>query len=111
MLPQAIAGGTLFAAPTCASRAADELVQVAAIANLASRRTNHRIFRATPTRLAKEPADKATNEGNGEYWGFGNIRFSVNWHGDSDGCQLRDHHRRGQYGYDRNCAVPHFSIF
>ena len=35
----------------------------------------------------------------------------MNWHGDSDGCQLQDHHRRGQYGYGCNCAAPRFQHF
>jgi hypothetical protein len=46
----------------------------------------------------------AINEGNGEDWHFGNI--SVNWHGDSDDRQLRDHYRRGQYGYGCSRAAP-----
>src|SRR6202022_3993700 len=43
---------------TCASRTAAELVQVAAIANRANTRTNHRIFSSAPTRLAKKPTDR-----------------------------------------------------
>ena len=35
----------------------------------------------------------------------------MNWDGDSDGCQLQDHHRRGQYGYGCNCAAPRFQHF
>jgi hypothetical protein len=41
-------------------------------------------------------------------WRFGNTRFSVNRYGDSGGCQLREHHGRGQFGYNRNCGAPHF---
>src|ERR1700704_5054206 len=66
-------------------------------------------------RLAKRPADrrstKVINEGNGEDWRFGNMRFPANRYGDSDDGRLRDHHRRGQYGYNRNCTAPHFYHF
>src|ERR1700716_1283445 len=66
-------------------------------------------------RLAKRPADrrstKVINEGNGEDWRFGNMRFPASRYGDSDDCPLRDHHRRGQYGYNRNCTAPHFYHF
>ena len=48
------------------------------------------------------------NEGNGKDWRFGNVRFSVNWYGDSDDRQLQDHHRRRRYGYGCSRAVPHF---
>src|SRR3979411_2014867 len=67
-------------------------------------------------RLAKRPADrrstKVINEGNGEDWRFGNMRFPANRYGDSDDGRLRDHHRRGLYGYNRKIArPPHFYHF
>jgi hypothetical protein len=43
-----------------------------------------------------------TNEASVKGRCFGNMRFSVNWYGDSDDAQLRGHHRRGEYGYSRN---------
>jgi len=52
-----------------------------------------------------------TNEASVEGRCFGNMRFSVNWYGDSDDAQLRDHHRRGEYGYSRNCPAPLFYRF
>src|ERR1700694_3555295 len=70
-----------------------------------------REFTAPKSSRGEGASWQATNEGNGEDWRFGNMRFSVNWHGDSDGCRLRDHHRRVQYGYNRNCAAPHFHHF
>src|SRR5258708_35718530 len=39
------------------------------------------------------------------------MRFPANRYGDSDDGRLRDHHRRGQYGYNRNCTAPHFYHF
>jgi hypothetical protein len=35
----------------------------------------------------------------------------VSWHGELDDWQLRDRHRHGQCGYDRNRAAPHFRLF
>ena len=39
------------------------------------------------------------------------MRFPANRYGDSDDGRLRDHHRGGQYGYNRNCTAPHFYHF
>src|SRR6267378_6656757 len=39
------------------------------------------------------------------------MRFPANRYGDSDDGRLRHHHRRGQYGYNRNCTAPHFYHF
>src|SRR4030081_2494460 len=39
------------------------------------------------------------------------MRFPEHRYGDSDDGRLRDHHRGGQYGYNRNCTAPHFYHF
>jgi hypothetical protein len=63
---------------------------------------------AKPSIKDESSAAIARSRDEGADWGFGNIGFSVSWYGDSDDCQLRDHHQRRQYGYNRNCGVTFF---
>jgi len=60
-----------------------------------------------PDAAGKGKPRPVTGGRNGKNWRF-SMGFSVNSYGDSDGRQLRDHHLRGQYGYNRNLAAPHF---
>src|SRR5260370_2194956 len=87
---------------TRTSSDAGELVQLAAITNRASTRTNHRDFTGEDARCS------VPNEGTRRDRRFGSTRFSVNRYGDSAGRQLRDHHGRGQFSYNRNDGAPHF---
>jgi len=112
MLPQAVCGGRVFAAldlcvESCSricvghrDRQPGERVNKPSYVQLSIIRDDARGFRRI-----------AINEGNGDDWRFGNIRFSVNCYGYSDDRQLRDHHRRGQYGYGCSRAAPHFHHF
>jgi hypothetical protein len=60
-----------------------------------------------PDAGGKAAPRRVTDGGNGKNWRF-SMGFSVNSYGDSDGRQLRDHHLRRQFGYNRNRALPHF---
>src|SRR5258705_5293002 len=100
MLPHAVGGGKVFATiDSCFGRCRR------VCAGRRNRQPAEHMNTPPHIQLAAgEAARRQTtgNKGNKEDWRFGNTRVSVEGHGDTDPCRLRDYHRRGEYGYNRN---------
>ena len=110
MLPQAVRGGKVFAALDLCVESCCR-VWVDRRDRQPGECVNKAVTCSTLDPSRRRERLSLSDEDNGEDWRFGNIRFSVNWYGDSDDRQLQDHHRRRRYGYGCSRAVPHFHHF